>query len=184
MKRHIITVAALLVVIAASATGQTTFSFAVAASGTPQQVQALIDSHADVNAYVGDMTPLIIAASLNKDPEVIALLVKAGANLEAKDLQYGATALMWASYDNSHPEVTAALLKAGADIEAKAVYGRTALMYAAVNNPNPQVIIILLDAGADPKVKDQMGKAALDFARTRTVLNGTDALGRLEKAAK
>ena len=156
----------------------------MAASGTPQEVQAAIDKGADVNAAVGDKTPLIVAATLNKDPEVITLLLKAGAKLEAKDTQYGGTPLAWAAYDNPHPEVTETLLKAGADVEAKGVYRRTALMYAAMNNSNPEVIAILLSAGADAKAKDETGKTALDFASTRPVLNGTDALKQLEEASK
>jgi uncharacterized protein len=174
----------LAVLLAVSAHAQTTLSFLVAASGTPQEVQAAIDKHVDVNAYIGTMTPLIIAARLNKDPEVITLLVNAGAKMEAKDLQYRGTALLWASHDNPDIEVAVTLLKAGADVKAIAAYGRTVLMWAAVNNPNPEMIPVLLKAGADPKAKDEMGKTALDFASTRTALKGTDALKQLEEASK
>jgi uncharacterized protein len=183
MKRSILVTMAILIV-TATIYAQTSFPFQVAASGTPQEVQAVIDNHADVNAYIGTMTPLIIAARLNKDPEVIALLLKAGANLESTDKQYGATALLWATHDNARPEIAVALLKAGANLNARAVYGRTALIFAAVNNPNPELIIVLLDEGADPKAKDEMGKTALDFASTRAALKGTDTLKRLEAVSQ
>ena len=184
MKREMLIAAVLSATLLVSAGAQTALSFGVAAAGTPEEVQAAIDKNADVNAYVGTMTPLIIAARLNKNPEVITLLLKAGAKIEAKDLQYSAPALLWASHDNPNAEVTSMLLKAGADVKSKGVYGRTALMYAAVNNPNPEVITVLLEAGADAKEKDEMGKTAIDFASTRALLKGTVALKQLENASK
>ena len=186
MKKRIVIAAVLSVVLAASANAQTTLSFLVASEGTPQEVQAAIDKHADVNAYVGDMTPLIIAATLNKDPEVITTMLKAGAKLEAKDLRHGigGTALVWAAYDNSNSEVIATLLKAGADIKARTVDNRTALMWASLNNSNPEVIIALLKAGADAKAEDKLGKTALHYAQGNYKLKGTDALKKLEEASK
>ena len=184
MKKRIVLVVAIAALMATSVYAQTTDFFELVRTGTPQDVQAAIEKGADVNAYASGMTPLIIAARLNKDPEVITSLLKAGATLEAKDLQYGATALIWASHDNSNVEMIATLLKAGADVKARAFHDRTALMWAAANNVNPEVIMTLLKAGADPKVKDEIGLTAFDYAFGNNKLKGTDALKMLEEASK
>jgi ankyrin repeat protein len=107
--------------------------FAVAITGTAQDVQAAIDKGADVNARSDGLTPLILAAENNENPEAITALLKAGADIEARDLKYGGTVLMWAAYTNRNPEVIITLLKAGANAKAKDDNGRTALDYAKEN---------------------------------------------------
>jgi ankyrin repeat protein len=57
-------------------------------------------------------------------------------------------------------------------------------MLAAWRNQNPQVVSTLLKAGADGKVKDYDGKTAFDHAQSNTKFRGTDALEKLEEAAK
>ena len=114
-------------------------------------------------------SPLMLAAKYNQNPEVITILLKAGADIKAKVLS-GATALMWAAGSNQNPEVTTTLRKAGAN--------------AALGNQNPEVIIILLNAGADAKVKDEREQMALDYAQQNYALTGTDALKKLEEASK
>ena len=181
MKKRIVVVF-LTVLMAASAYAQMELILA-----TPKEIQAAIDGGADVNAYIGDLTPLITAAAYNKDPEVITTLLKAGAKLEAKDIRQGigGTALLWAAYANSNPDMTSTLLKAGADIKACTDDGRTALIWAASNNPNPlEVIKVLLNAGADATVKDKAGKTAYYYAQYNYMLKGTDALKQLEEASQ
>jgi uncharacterized protein len=160
--------------------------FLAATNGTPQEVQAAIDKGEDVNAYSIDMTPLISAAAHNSNPEVITALLKASANIEARDLRYGigGTALLWAAYANPNPKVIVALLSAGASIEARTADDRTALIWAARDNPNPaEVIMVLLNAGADAKAMDKTGMTAVDAARYNPKLKGTEALKRLEEAS-
>ena len=86
-----------------------------------------------MNAYLDGLTPLIVAATSTEDPEVVTTLLKAGANIEARDLQYGVAALMWAAAHNPNPEVITTLLKAGADAKAKSTEGKTAFYYAQLN---------------------------------------------------
>ena len=54
------------------------------------------------------------AATWKPDPQVIAVLVKAGAKIDTRGPQ-GWTALFMAAYNNPNPQVVIALLKAGAD---------------------------------------------------------------------
>ena len=69
-------------------------------SGTPEQVLAEIakfpeDSGLETRSEF-DLTPLMYAAGGNSSPEIITALLKAGAELEARD-QYGWTTLMFAA---------------------------------------------------------------------------------------
>ena len=78
------------------------------------------------------MTALMWAAGWNQNCDVISTLLKAGADLKARDKTHGDTVLMFAAIMNPNPVVITTLLKAGADIEAReSYYSWTALMLAA-----------------------------------------------------
>lgn len=78
------------------------------------------------------MTALMKAAQSNPDSEVIGVLVKAGAYLEARYPKSGNTALLYAAKSNT-PEVVKALIEAGAKITAKNNYGDKAHKFALRN---------------------------------------------------
>eukprot|EP00757_Euglenozoa_sp_SAG-D1_P022366 gene22366-8885_t len=77
-------------------------------------------------------------------PNVVKILLQAGADIEAKD-QDGWTALLIACH-NGHSDVVEMLLQAGADIEAKDQHGWTALMEAC-HYGHSNVVEMLLQAG-------------------------------------
>jgi beta-lactamase regulating signal transducer with metallopeptidase domain len=164
----------------------TTHFIAAALFGTPQDVQAAIDKGADVNARdMSGQTALIWAATDNKNPAVIAALLKAGADTEVWDSVFGGTALLWAAMYNQNPAVITLLLKGGAHINARNHFnGTTALIKAAMYNQNPEVISTLLKAGADAKVKDNAGRTAFYYAQGRAFLEGTDAYRQLQEASR
>jgi len=151
--------------------------------GTPQQVENAIKNRANVNAMdkVG-LTPLMWAAMLNPDTEVMAVLINAGADVNAKN-NNGFTALMLAA-GNSSPEGIRALAKAGADVNASANNGKTPLMLAAMLNPNPEAVMVLLKLGADPAIRDNEGKTAIDHARENPLFENSGALRKLEHASR
>ena len=117
-----------------TASDQTTDFYNLLQTGTPEQVQKEVDAGADVNAQENTLgfTPLMWAAGLNPNPEVITVLLKAGAHINARAAG-GMTPLMSAAARNKNPEVIAALLDAGADTKAKDSQGRTAFDYAQQN---------------------------------------------------
>ena len=126
------------------------------------QVRAELDAGYSVNARTDDgLTPLHIAASLNRDPEVIEVLLDNGGDIEAK----GHASLMplHAAVFNKNPAVIEVLLDNGADIEARAMNGTTPLQ-AALFSENPAVVDILLDSGADIEEYDDLGKTPLHVA--------------------
>lgn len=104
-------------------------------TGTPEEVQEAISNGADVEAtdfpfwsvkqfrsevahqYQNEtegLTPLMLAAAFNQNPEVISVLLKAGAKIDDRDNE-GGTPLMWAAEYNSNPLVVSALLRRGKD---------------------------------------------------------------------
>ena len=81
-------------------------------TGTGQQVRKAIAAGADVNAKdENGGTPLMTAAALNRNPDVIAAMVKAGANVNAKDAR-GKSVLQYGRQNKN--AILAELIKAGA----------------------------------------------------------------------
>ncbi len=71
---------------------------------TPQKIQSLIESGANVNAKSnGGWTPLMQAAYNNSNPEVVKALINAGADINAKD-KNGIEAVAYAQH-NENPEI-------------------------------------------------------------------------------
>ena len=86
-------------------------------------------------AFKCSSTPLTHAASNNANAEVVSVLIKAGADLEARD-EDGWTPLMLAARYNTNPEVVSALIKAGANVKAtmgKFIFRQTVLELAKEN---------------------------------------------------
>jgi ankyrin repeat protein len=111
--------------------GRCTDFFGLAKTGTPQSVQAATDKGDDPNARDKDgTTPLMYAAWFNQNPQVITTLLKAGADINARDRYNNMTPLMYAAWFNQNPEVITTLLNAGADAKAKSSAGKTAFDFA------------------------------------------------------
>ena len=108
----------------------------------------------------GPTTPLHNAAT-EDEPEVVALLLDRGADIEAHN-EKGATPLHVAAAHNK-PEVVALLLDRGADIEARSATGHTPLHYAAGYN-KPEVVELLLDRGADIESSPDTEHTPLHYA--------------------
>uniref|UniRef100_A0A0G4HPD8 Protein kinase domain-containing protein n=1 Tax=Chromera velia CCMP2878 TaxID=1169474 RepID=A0A0G4HPD8_9ALVE len=133
--------------------------------GEPADVLKLLDAGADPNARDKDgkcYTALHIAAKRNEpSSEIIKMLVKAGALVEAK-ARNGNTALHLATW-MGHPRTVEALLEAGADVRAIGKGGGTALHVAALQG-HPLTVEALLEAGADLNVIDDAGWSVLHSA--------------------
>ena len=126
-------------------------------------VAACIDEGAGVNARSEEdgslpagSTPLHFAAAWAPDHEVVGLLVRAGAEVNARDEDHY-TPLHRAAERNGNAAVATALIDAGADVEAWTddfisyhySWHGTPLHAAAGSNENPAVTAALLEAGAN-----------------------------------
>ena len=135
-------------------------------------------------------TPLMVAAAVTPDPDVITALIDAGEKLEARSLD-DMTPLMFAAAFNPEPAVAIALIEAGADVEARTRdnwvpgygvarfagrpvqvdglfagapgedSGWTALFLATRYNPGEGVAAALIQAGANPDARDENGATAV-----------------------
>ena len=122
------------------------------------------------------------AAGNNPDPEVITVLVRHGAKIEAGVGIDARTPLMWAAVHNPNPDVVTSLIENGADVNVRCRIGRTALMLASdasMGRNIPEVIITLLENGADVTVMDNYGEMAIDYARHNRHIVDTDAFWQL-----
>ena len=100
-------------------------------------------------------TPLHEVARTNDNPEVIAALLKAGADVNVR-AGGGRTPLHTAAKE-ANPAVVAVLLEAGADVDARTRDGNTPLHEAAFRNPDPAVLELLVKAGADLQARRRVG---------------------------
>lgn len=140
----------------------------ICATGTSEEVKRAIENGANVNATNGiGGTPLMFAASANKNPDVIHIIARAGAKLD-KTYKGGITALMLAASNNPNPNVISALVNVGFHVNTKSDEGGTALTAAAVCNSNPEIITTLVKSGADVNAQDVGGHTALMIAAQST----------------
>ena len=130
--------------------------------GTIQEIRTALLNGANSNAKDSEQgRTALLAASENENLKILSLLLKVGADVNAKD-NNGVTALMVATLNNT--EAVSLLLEAGADVNAKTDWGMTALMVAASLNKTPEVIDLLLKHGADINEKSNSGGTALMYA--------------------
>ena len=163
-----------------AAFGQSADFTKVVQTGSAAEVQAAIDAGA--NAKLADrigLTPLAYAARFNADPSVLTVLLKAGADVDAREPILGVTPLMLAAAWNRNVDVVATLLRAHAAPDLRDKNGRTALIWGAWHGTNSDVIKALLDGGADASIKDASGRTALDYAKSNRSLRNSSAIASL-----
>ncbi|MEZ0371432.1 MAG: ankyrin repeat domain-containing protein [Candidatus Sericytochromatia bacterium] len=135
--------------------------FAAASLGRLEMARTLLARGAKVDQPTpyGDY-PLEGAAQGQLD--MLRLLLDNGADINARNLQNGFTALMWATY-TSQIDVLEHLLAHGARLDLQNAIGETALIIAA-QHYDPKTLNWLLDHGADPALKDKAGHTAMYYA--------------------
>ena len=131
--------------------------------------ECLADGYSIHNRFPSyNLTVLHRAAAFSDDPEVISVLLEAGANLEDSSSPTYRTPLHLAARFNSNPEIVRVLLEHGADVNAGNEPGRTPLHLAALFNDNPAVVEELARA-TDVNIRaEEGGETPLhDAARRR-----------------
>lgn len=111
-------------------------------------------------------TTLMYAAGNNYNPEVIKLLLDAGANINDRS-SIGWTALYYAGLANVNVEIIQLLVAQGADVNVKSTNGSTALHVSSWENSNPLITQALIMAGANVNAADNFGNTPLITAAMR-----------------
>jgi len=142
--------------------GWTTFEFWRTVD--PATVGSCISRGYSVNdrSLFRNATPLHWAAAESDDPEVVSVLVEAGASLEAVSSD-GRTPLHFAARSNGNLEVLRALLRYEPDLYSRNPEGRTPLHLAALWNDNPEVVEELARV-TDVNVRARVGETPLHSA--------------------
>ncbi len=131
-------------------------------------IKELIDQGGDANLTNDFGVPLlVIASSSNPDPEVIDVLIRAGAKLGWRS-SIGGSALIYASIWN--PTSITPLIKAGVEVDARDNQNANALMYAVAETKDTNIILSLIQSGSDIKATDIDGYTVLHYAAA----NGAD----------
>lgn len=133
--------------------------------GHADVVRELLTAGAEIEAGgVDGFTPLLNASGPCENPDVIALLLSAGADPNFTDNRYGWTPLSRA-VEYCRPETVRLLIEAGADGRAINDSDYTLLMTAAEEGC-VEVIGLLLEAGANPEATCE-GTTATGMAQER-----------------
>jgi ankyrin repeat protein len=105
----------------------------------------------------------LVNAAKKGDAKTIERLLEKGADVNAEDSKYDATALMWAAH-NGHEAAVRILLHHGAAIDKQCKQGESALWFAAQKG-QLETLRILSESGADINVIGRNGDSALVIAK-------------------
>ncbi|MFP4288600.1 MAG: ankyrin repeat domain-containing protein [Bacteroidales bacterium] len=122
---------------------------------------------ANANPNISDIegnTPLMKTINLGKNPDMIALLVEFGADVNAKGLD-GTPVLMAYPYRDRIP-VYKELIAHEADLNITNAEGQTPLIKAVLEG-NLEMVKILMEHGANPHIKDDFDASAIDYSITQ-----------------
>ena len=139
--------------------------FEASAVGDAARVRALVDADPTlVRAFAPDgFHPLGLAAFF-KHPEVVILLIAAGADVSAPSRNGMKVTALHSAIAGQDRESTLALIAAGADVNVAQQDAFTAL-HEAAQNGDREIVDALLAAGADPSLVVGDGSRPADLAR-------------------
>lgn len=131
-----------------------------AASGNVDAVQTGLERGAEVGQRNDDGADLLTVAAIFGHDGVVALLLEAGAEVNARNPQNGATALHAAAF-LGHADVVRTLLAAGADPRLASGNGGTAIAAARLDWRTTRYVAGMLQIPADDEASVMAGKAAV-----------------------
>jgi uncharacterized protein len=148
-------------IVASAAAAQRSPLLDAARNADRDQVRALVQHGASVNAADADGTTALHWASYRDDLEIADLLIRAGADVNAAN-DLGATPL-WIASLNGSATMVRRLLDAGANPDATLLSGETPLMVGA-RSGSPACVEQLLAKGAHVNARATRGQTALMWA--------------------
>ncbi len=143
------------------AEGWNALDYAICADSM-EGVEFCIKNGADVNRKIemyDYATPLHFAAKYSKKPEMIEILVKHGADVNAWD-EWTGTPLHYAALFNSNPDIIRKMVELGADIN---ICDRDTIFdFACSDNSNLEIIKTIIRLGANFDIQDALCSAAIN----------------------
>jgi ankyrin repeat protein len=137
-----------------------------AAIGDAALVEKMLKADPALATAADDMGFTALHTAVGEDnPEVLQLLIKAGADVSATN-DYEMTPLHIAQFASA----VQTLVANGAEVNARARGGMTPLLVQAAEGYDTgslESMEALLKAGADPNARDDDGETAIDYARSR-----------------
>jgi len=148
------------------ATGPELNIFEASAVGDVDRVRALVDADPTLaRAFAPDgFHPLGLAAFF-KHPDVVTLLIAAGADVSAPSRNGMTVTALHSAIAGQDRESTLALIAAGADVNRPQQDAFTPL-HEAAQNGDREIVDALIAAGADPSSALSDGSRPADLART------------------
>lgn len=121
------------------------------------------------------LTALMLIAATNPNPDLIDVLVEAGAVVDATSPESSMTALSLAAAANPNGEVVTRLIEHGADCERRDNLGWTPLVYAALMG-NRKAVLALIPHVPNLDALDPRGWTALAYALARRNIDIAEVL--------
>jgi uncharacterized protein len=131
--------------------------------GDSTRVDQLLERGADVRARDGDGRTALTAAAYGNRVDVARALVRAGADVNAKDDTMQSPYLIATSEVGDDPRLLELILENGAEVDDKDSYNGTGLIRAAERG-HPRIVRRLLQAGIDRDHVNRLGWTALHEA--------------------
>lgn len=133
-----------------------------------RSMKALLAFGLEPNHANGEGTTTLMNAAARGDPEVVQLLLAAGAKIAPQD-RWGMTALHHAAR-GGNAETVAALIAAGADVDARDRSGEAPLDQARANGADEVVSLLLAKGAKETEVTAATGQAvALGSPQVRVI---------------
>ena len=148
--------------------------FAAVIRGDKESVGRLLDNGlVDVNAVDSNHLTALHYAAMHARPNLITLLIRHGADVDAYDTKGGFTPIHWVVI-NSNPgmsdeervdECLVELVKGGCNVNSKDFNQATPLHFAA-RTDNKAIVDSLMRLGADPNDTDILGRTCASVAKS------------------
>lgn len=133
------------------------------ANGKNKDCELFLQAGMDSNVCDCAGTPMLCIAARAEKPEMIEMLMKRGADINAASKDRGYTPVMDAIWRNN-TELVELIIKYHPDLNTVSNDGQPPLVLA-VGSGNADICRILAENGADPSTKDHMGMSAYGYAK-------------------